>query len=100
MSILNLIEFSPGIGGFGMFGQYEKEGLSLTAPIRLNIVRTVSLEMLPVVNIYPNGATGSDLDIALLLDFEKIKPRIGFRQLISSGGSSLQGFYTGVSFVY
>lgn len=100
MSILNLIEFSPGIGGFGMFGQYENDGLSLTAPIRLNIARTVSLEMLPVVNIYPSGATGADLDIALLLDFKHVKPRLGFRQLTSSGGNSLQGFYTGVSFVY
>ena len=100
MSILNLIEFSPGIGGFGMFGQYKNEGLSLTAPIRLNIERTVSLEILPVLNIYPNGATGSDLDIALLFDFQQLKPRIGFRRLTSSGGTSLQGFYTGVSYVY
>ena len=100
MSILNLIEFSPGIGGFGMFGQYENDGLSLTAPIRLNIARTVSLEILPVLNIYPNGATGSDLDIAVLLDFLQVKPRLGYRQLSSSGGALIKGFYGGLTFVY
>ncbi|MCK5675245.1 MAG: hypothetical protein KAH95_17825 [Spirochaetales bacterium] len=100
MSILNLIELSPGIGGFGMFGQYENDGLSLTAPIRVNIDRTVSLEILPVLNIYPNGSTGSDLDIAVLLDFQQVKPRFGYRQLSSSGGTVLKGFYGGVTFVY
>lgn len=100
MSILNIIEFSPGFGVFGMFGQYENDGFSLTAPFRLNIVRAVSLEMLPVLNFYPNGATGTDLDIALLLDFQQVKPRLGYRQLSSSGGSALKGFYGGVTFVY
>jgi hypothetical protein len=100
MSILNVIEFSPGFGGFGMFGQYEKDGFSLTTPIRLNIARTVSLEMLPVLNFYPNGATGSDLDIAVLLDFLQVKPRFGYRQLSSSGGAVLKGFYGGITLIY
>jgi hypothetical protein len=100
MSIINLIEFSPGFGVSGMFGNYAKDGFSLTAPIRLNIARSVSLEMLPVLNIYPNGSTGSDLDFAILLDFLKVKPRLGYRQLSSSGGAMLKGFYGGITLIY
>jgi hypothetical protein len=100
MSIMNIIEISPGIGTFGMFGQSEYTGFSITLPIRLNIARTISFEILPVLNLYPNGATGSDLDFALLINLNRIKPRLGFRQFYSSGGLALNGFYGGLTFVY
>jgi hypothetical protein len=99
MSIADVMEISPGLGVFGMTGENSYQGFSLTLPVRINIDRRFSCEFISAVNFYPSGAVGSDFEGALLLDWEGICPRIGWRSYGSSGGGYLQGFFAGLTLV-
>ena len=82
-----------------MTGTGGYHGFSLTLPVRINIRRRFSLEALSTFNFYPSGAAGSDFEGALLLDWDGINPRLGWRSYGSSGGGYLQGFFAGLTLV-
>ena len=100
MSIADVMEISPGLGAFGMTGENSYQGFSLTLPVRVNINRTFSLEMISTFNFYPSGAVGSDFEAAVMPDWNGINPRLGWRSYGSSGGGYLQGFFAGLTLVY
>ena len=100
MSIADAVEISPGLGAFGMTGDNQYQGFSLTLPIRVNIERHFSLEMASTFNFYPSGAVGADFEGALLLDWSGFNPRVGWRSYGTSGGGYLQGFFAGLTLVY
>lgn len=100
MSIADAAEISPGLGIFGMTGDNGYQGFSLTLPVRINIDRRFSFEMVSTFNFYPSGAVGTDFEGALMLDWSGINPRIGWRSYGSSGGGYLQGLFGGLTLVY
>lgn len=99
MSLGNIIEFSPGVGAFGMLANSEYSGLSLSLPLRLYIRDYASLELISGFNFYPSGVTAFDTDLSILIDLGNIYPRFGFRRY-GSDYSTLDTFYAGLTLVY
>ncbi len=98
MSIFDGLEFSPGLGMFGMTGKSQYDGFSMTFPVRLHLRGQFSLEFLSAFNFYPSGVVGEDLDFSMLFDLGSVYPKLGYRRY-GSDTSSLNIFYVGVSFI-
>jgi hypothetical protein len=99
MSLGNIIEFSPGVGVFGMLASSEYSGLSLSLPLRLYLRDFASLELISGFNFYPSGVILVDTDLSILIDLGNIYPRFGYRRY-GSDISSLDTFYAGLTLVY
>ena len=99
MSLGNTLEMSPGFGGFGMTGEGEYNGFSMSFPVKIFVPGLFSAETFTAFNFYPNDVLALDFDAALLLDLGFIHPKAGYRRY-STETDSLNVFYVGCAVVY